>query len=68
MSTLVLHLKGVESFLEASQRTLRTQQCVSGEKSGLRDVVKRADFIRYWRRSGLKNPDKPRFTVLEVHI
>jgi len=22
--------------------------------------VKRADFIRYWRRSGLKNPDKPK--------
>jgi len=22
--------------------------------------VKRADFIQYWRRSGLKNPDKPK--------
>ena len=30
-----------------------TQQCGSAEKSGLRDV-KSADFIRYWRRSGLK--------------
>jgi len=27
------------------------------EKSGLRDV-KRADFIRYWRRSELKNPER----------
>jgi len=56
---LVLCLKAAESFLETSQCTLRTQQCVSGEKSGLRDV-KTADFIRYWRRSGLKNPDKPK--------
>jgi len=29
---------------------LRTQQRGSAEKSGLQDV-KRADFIRYWRRS-----------------
>jgi len=36
---------------------LRTQQRGSAEKSGLRDV-KRADFIRYWRRSGLKTTDK----------
>ena len=37
---------------------LRTQKRESAEKSGLWDV-KRADFIRYWRRSGLNNPDKP---------
>jgi len=52
MSTFVLRLKGVESFLETSQCTLRTQPRVSGEKSGLRDE-KKADFIRHWRRSGL---------------
>ena len=38
---------------------LRTQQRESAEKSEMRDV-KRVDFIRYWRRSGLKNPDKPK--------
>jgi len=38
---------------------LRTQQRGSAEKSGLRDV-KRPDFIRHWRRSGLKNSDKPK--------
>ena len=37
---------------------LRTQQRGSVEKPGLRDV-KRADFMRNWRRSGLQNPDKP---------
>ena len=58
----MLRLKGVESFLETSQCTLRTQPRVSGEKSGLRDV-KRADFIRNWRRSGLKNPDKPKIFI-----
>ena len=57
VSTLVLRLKAAKSFLEASECTLRTQQRVSGEKSGLRDV-KRADFIRYWRRSGLKEKKK----------
>jgi len=41
---------------------LRTQQHGNAEKSGLRDV-KRADFIRYWRRSGLKNPDTPNVFV-----
>jgi len=41
---LTLHLKGAESFLETGQCTLRTQQHVSGEKSGLQDV-KRADLI-----------------------
>jgi len=45
--THVLRLKAAESFLEISQWTYFT------EKSGLRHV-KRADFIRYWRRSGLK--------------
>ena len=25
--------------------------------------MKRADFIRYWRRSGLKNPDKPKIFI-----
>jgi len=64
VSTLVLRLKAAESFPETSQCTLRTQQCVSGEKSGLRDV-KRVDFIRYWRRSGLKNPDKPKIFYKE---
>jgi len=58
-----LRLKAVESFLVSIQCTYEQQQRGSAEKSGLRDV-KRADFIRYWRRSGLKNPDKPRFTVL----
>jgi len=43
-------MKAAESFVETSQCTNFT------EKSRLRDV-KRADFIRYWRRSGLKNPD-----------
>ena len=33
-----------------------------GQKSALRDV-ERADFIRYWRRSGLKNPDKPKIFI-----
>jgi len=37
---------------------LKTQQRGRAEKPGLRDV-KRAGIIRYWRRSGLKNPDKP---------
>jgi len=36
---------------------LRTQQCGNAEKPRLQDV-KRTDFIRYWRRSGFKNPDK----------
>jgi len=46
-------LKAAESFLKTSQCTYFTG------KSGLRDV-KRADFIWYWRRSGLKNLDKPK--------
>ena len=29
----MLRLKGAECFLETSESTLRTQQCVSGEKS-----------------------------------
>jgi len=62
VSTFVLRLKGVESFLETSQCTLRTQPRVSGEKPGSRDV-KREDFIRYWRRSGLKSPDKPKIFI-----
>jgi len=57
-STIVLHLKGAKSFLKTSECTLRIQQSVSGEKYELRDV-RRADIIQYWRRSGLKNPDKP---------
>jgi len=56
VSTHVLRLKAAESFLETSQCTHFT------EKSGLRDV-KRADFIRYWRRSGLKIPDKPKIFI-----
>jgi len=54
----VLCLKGVESFLETSQCTLRTQPRVSRDKSGLQDV-KRADFIwfKIWI-NGLKNLDK----------
>jgi len=52
----VLRLKAAESFPEASQCTYFT------EKSGLRNV-KRADFIRYWRRSGLKYPDKPKIFI-----
>ena len=59
---LTLHLKGAESFLETGQCTLRTQQHVSGEKSGLQDV-KRADLIWYWWRSRVKNPDKPKIFV-----
>jgi len=41
---------------------LRTQQRESEEKSGLRDE-KRADFVRSWRRSELKNPDKPKIFI-----
>ena len=52
----MLRLKAAESFVETSQCTYFT------EKSGLRDV-NRADSIRYWRRSGLKNPDKPKMFV-----
>jgi len=51
VSMHVLRLKAAEPFVETSQHTYFT------EKSGLRDV-KRADFIQYWQRSGLKNPDK----------
>jgi len=43
----VLCLKAAEFFLETS---------------ALRDV-KRENFIRYWRRSGLKNPDKPKIFI-----
>jgi len=32
------------------------------KNSGLRDV-KTAKFIRNWRRSGLKNPDKPKIFI-----
>jgi len=56
VSTHVLRLKAAESLLETSRCTYFTK------KSGLRDV-KRADFIRYWRRSGLKNPDKPKIFI-----
>jgi len=41
---------------------LRTQQLGSAEKSGLRDG-KRADFIRNWRRCGIKYPDKPKLFI-----
>ena len=58
----MLCLKGVESFLETSQCTLRTQPRVTGEKSGLRDV-ERADFIQCWQRSGLKNLDIPKIFI-----
>jgi len=34
----------------------------NAEKSRLQDV-KRADFIRYWGRSRLKNPDKPNIFI-----
>jgi len=43
----VLCLKAAEFFLETS---------------ALGDV-KRENFIRYWRRSGLKNPDKPKIFI-----
>jgi len=43
---------------------LKTQTLGNVEKSGLRDV-KRAEFIRYWPRSGLKNPDKPKIFYKE---
>jgi len=56
VSTHVLCMKAAEYFLGTSQCTYFT------EKSGLRDV-KRADFIRYWRRSGFKNPDKPNIFI-----
>jgi len=48
VSTLVLRLKDAEYFLET--------------KSGLR-VVNTADFTRYGRRSGLRNPDKPKIFI-----
>jgi len=51
VSTHVLLLKAAESFLETSQCTNFT------EKSVLRDV-KKADFIRCWLRSELKNPEE----------
>jgi len=51
--TLALPLKAAESFLEISPVHLRTQKGGSAEKFGLQDV-KRADFIQYWQRSGLK--------------
>jgi len=54
----VLRLKDAESYLETSQCTYFT------EKNGLRDV-KRAYFIRYWQRSGLKNPDKAKIFIKE---
>jgi len=41
---------------------LRKQQRGSAEKSGLQDVT-RTNFSRYWRRSGLKNPDKPKIFI-----
>ena len=41
---------------------LTMQQRGTAEKSGLRDV-KRADFIRYWRRSGFFNPNKPNIFI-----
>ena len=56
VSTLVLRLKAAESYLETSEYPLKTQQCVRGEKSGLRDV-NRADFVRWWRRSGFKKSE-----------
>ena len=62
VSILVLRLKASESFLETSQCTQRTQQRGSAEKSGLLDV-KRANFIQYWQRSGLKNPDKSKIFI-----
>ena len=49
-------------FLETSHALLRTKQCGRAEKSGLRDV-QRADFVRYRRRSGLKNPDKAKIFI-----
>ena len=56
MSRHVLCLKAAKSFLEISQYTYFT------EKSRLR-AVKSEDFIWYWRRSGLKNPDKPKIFI-----
>jgi len=44
------------------QSVYRTQQRGSAEKSGSRDV-KLANFIRYWQRSGWKNPDKPKIFI-----
>jgi len=57
VSRLTLCLKAAESFLETSQCPNEHKQHGSAEKSGLRDV-KRADFMRYWQRSGWKNPNK----------
>jgi len=48
---LMLHLKADESLIKSSQCTYSTEKC------RLQDV-KRADFIQYWQRSGLKNPGK----------
>ena len=53
VSTFVLRLTVGESFVET-----RTQQRGNAEKFWLRHG-KRANSIRNWRRSGLKNPDKP---------
>jgi len=49
----MLRLKAAAFLRETSQCILNTQQRGSPEKSGLRDA-KRADFVRYWRRSGKK--------------
>jgi len=51
----VLRLKAAESFLETSQSTYITEKSELG--------VKRAGFIRYGRRSGLKNADKPKICI-----
>jgi len=55
--TLVLRFKSCRIFPRSQSVHLRAQQCGSTGKCGLRDV-KRADFIRKWRRTGLKNPEK----------
>jgi len=60
VSTISRMLRSVADSPRDQSVHLRTQHRVSAAKSGLRDV-KIADCIRYWRRSGLKDPDKPEF-------
>jgi len=59
VSTLVLRLKASESFLE-------TSHAHTAQKNPDYAMWKRADFIWYWQRSGLKNPCKPKKKTLEI--
>jgi len=59
VSTLVLRLKDVESFLDTSQ-CIRTQKRGNAEKSGLRDVKRCYPVLT---KKGFNNPDKPKIFI-----